>query len=411
MKHRLTLFALCAGLWSAAASADPISILFVGNSYTFGRVDPVMSYNSANVRDLTYPMWQQNAANSNAFEPHPWGGVPGIFKQFTVQAGLDYQVSLSTRNAASLRGHFLNSNPDGWDLRGNIASQSWDKVVLQENSDEPLPKQPGVSSNPDYFKAYTNLIENYIHQGSALSYRERDLIGGSNAACAAATGASTGTCGTLRTIGANPNASAATDVYLYQTWARPNLIDAPFTTVTDPVTGAVSFTNTPATSYYPSLEAMTADLKAGYAAAAAGAGSDGSGGIKGIAPVGEAFLRAVQEGVATRDMYAPDAAADGLVDLWFDDGTHASRWGSYLSALTLFGSVTGLDPQSLGAQEQAARDLGISQADALALQRVAAGQLGFAPLADPGTGVPEPHTAALVLAGLAALGWTRRRRS
>lgn len=39
MRHRLTLLALCAGCWSPAASADPISILFVGNRYTFGRVD------------------------------------------------------------------------------------------------------------------------------------------------------------------------------------------------------------------------------------------------------------------------------------------------------------------------------------------------------------------------------------
>jgi MYXO-CTERM domain-containing protein len=370
-----------------------------------------MSYNAAKVHDLTYPMWQQNANGSNAFEPHPWGGVAGIFKQFTVQAGLDYEVSLSTRNAASLRGHFLNTNPDGWDLRGNIASQEWDKVVLQENSDEPLHMQPGVNSNPAYFKAYADLIEDFIHQGTALTYRERDLIGGTNAACAAATGSSTGTCSLQRSIPANPNANADTDVYLYQTWARPNLFNAPFTTVTDPVTGAVSFTNTPATSYYASLEAMTAELKAGYEGAAANAGQDGSGGIKGIAPVGEAFLRAVQEGVATRDMYAPGAASDGLVDLWFDDGTHASRWGSYLSALTLFGTVTGLDPQTLGSKEVAAHDLGISSVDALALQRVAAAQLGFAPLADPDADVPESHIAALLLAGLAGLGWTRRRRA
>jgi len=39
--------------WSSAALADePIAVLFVGNSYTFGRVDPVMSYNAANVADL-----------------------------------------------------------------------------------------------------------------------------------------------------------------------------------------------------------------------------------------------------------------------------------------------------------------------------------------------------------------------
>src|SRR6185436_8373920 len=56
-------------------------VLFVGNSYTFGRVDPVMSYNAANVADLTYPMWLANPAGSNEDEPHPWGGIPGVFKK------------------------------------------------------------------------------------------------------------------------------------------------------------------------------------------------------------------------------------------------------------------------------------------------------------------------------------------
>ena len=47
--------------------------------------------------------------------------MPGIFKQLADQAGLDFDVSLSTRNAASLRGHFLNTANADWDLRGNIA--------------------------------------------------------------------------------------------------------------------------------------------------------------------------------------------------------------------------------------------------------------------------------------------------
>lgn len=401
-RHFLRALALPALLACAAAQADPISVLFVGNSYTFGRVDPVMSYNSANVRDLTAPMAAANGTGSNAFEPHPWGGVAGIFKQFTTQAGLDYQVALSTRNAASLRGHFLNSNPAGWDLRGNIASQTWNKVVLQEQSDEALPKQAGLASNPAYFNAYVNLIENYLHQGQALAYRERELIGGTNAACAAITGASTGTCGTLRNIEANPNAIADTQVYLYQTWARPNLVNAPFTTETDPVTGEVRFTDTPATSFYDSLQDMAGDLRDAYAGAAADAGQDGSGGIAAVAPVGDAFMLALAMGVASTNHYA----ADGLMDLWWDDGTHASKYGSYLSALTLFGTLTGRDPASLGLGEIAARDLGISGRDAQLLQRVASLQLGF----DPGNAVPEPASLALCLAAGAAALAVRRRR-
>lgn len=323
--------------------------------------------------------------------------MPGIFKQMTVQAGLNYEVALSTRNAATLRGHFLNTANANWDLRSNITSQRWDKVVLQEQSDEALPAMTvgGVSLGSNYasFEAYANLVENHVHLGNALSYRERDVVTGS-------------TNGTLRTIPANSNANLLSQVYLQQTWARPNLINAPGATTINPATGNASYSGAPATSFYADLETMTGDLGAAFARAASFAAADGSGGFAGVVPVGDAFLRAVNSGVATRDLYAADAVSDGLIDLWFNDGTHASVHGAYLSALTLFGSITGIDPQSLGASEVAAFDLGILPADVLRLQRVAALELGFA------AAVPEPATQAMLALGLLSLlGCTRRRRT
>ncbi len=313
-----------------------------------------------------------------------------------MQAGLDYDVSLSTRNAASLRGHFLNTNPAGWDLRGNIGSQTWDKVVLQEQSDEPLARRTNangiaLASNPEYFRFYADKIENFAHSTAPSgAIRDRDAFPGATAAerqaaCVAA-GISAGTCSNNRGSFANPNASADTELFLYQTWARPNLVDGAYVTTTND-DGSVTRSDTlsPGT-FFGSLEEMTAELVAGYQAAMDQADNDGSTGFAGIAPVGEAFMLAVQAGLATRDMWAADALSDGLIDLWFDDGTHASKYGSYLSALVLFGELTGLDPALFGAGEIAAHDLGISGRDARLLQLVASVQLGHA------AAIPTPGT-------------------
>ncbi len=413
--NRWTTLAL-AGLLPLAAHAAPVDVLFVGNSYTFGRVDPVMSYNAANVTDLTAPSRGGtfiDTRGSNGFEPHPWGGVPGIFKQLTVQAGLDYNVSLSTRNAASLRGHFLNSNPAGWDLRGNIGLQAWDQVVLQEQSDEPLARRTNahgvaLASNPEYFRFYADKIENFVHSSAPSgTIRDRDAFPGATsaarqAACEAA-GIASGTCSNNRGNFSNANADGGTELFLYQTWARPNLVDGAYATTTN-ADGSITRSSSLSTgTFFSSLEEMTGELVASYEAAMDQADNDGSAGFAAIAPVGEAFLRAVQSGIATRDMWAADAQSDGLIDLWFDDGTHASKYGSYLSALVLFGQLTGQDPAQFGGGEIAARDLGIDARSARLLQRVASDQLGFAP-------VPTPATAPLAILALACLAGPSLRR-
>ncbi|MDC8784829.1 SGNH/GDSL hydrolase family protein [Roseateles koreensis] len=373
---------------ASASNAKPVKVLFVGNSFTFGRVDPVLSYNAAQVHDLTaaFNALDPRGTNSHpagtpgegSFEPHPWGGVPGVFKKMTEQAGLNYEVSLSTRNALPLRGHFLNTPGAAWNLRGNVASQAWQKVVLQELSDGTLPEGKGKSAHPQMFNVYADLLERFIHQGQALQSTEAQWFGGM-ASCQVA-GLSADTCERVHVIAANPHASAQTQVYLVQTWARPDMVEAHVPTHPDRASpdGAPLPRQGQALTprYYANLAEMSRDLRV-----AADAKVAGNLGFAGVVPVGDAFQRAVDTGVAqgrgffaSSDATTATATAAGL-DLWWLDRIHASKFGSYLSALTLFGRLTGLNPLSLGASETAARDLGITPAQAQALQEVAAAQL------------------------------------
>jgi len=423
MKKVLTLL-LVALTVGAAQAAPAISILFVGNSYTFGRVDPVMSYNAANVHDLTAAFNAINPSGTNSypvgtvgqgsFEQHPWGGVPGVFKRMTDEAHLNYDVSLSTRNAASLRGQFLDTANADWKLRENVASQTWDKVVLQEQSDAALPAGKGKNANLAAFKTYADQFEKFIHTGTVagttvgntVTFTETQLYG-SLAACTA-TGLSATSCNTSRSIAKNANFNANTQIYLEQSWARPDMVEAHKITTPDKTTanGApivdTSATGGDATLYYTSLAGMTGDLHNSFYGEAASNSR-----FAGVVPVGDAFQRAVNDGVARGSGFYDSngiytETADGLLNLWWLDRTHASVYGSYLSALTLFGSITGLDPQSLGYNEIAARELGINQRDAYLLQQVAAQQLGFAK-------IPEPGSLWLACVGLGLVGYMRRR--
>ena len=88
-------------------AADSGSILFVGNSFTFGSGSAVRYYRSNTVTDL----------NNEGI-----GGVPALFKAFTVQAGLKFDVSLETRDGAGLDFHLQNK-------KAEISSRPWDIVV------------------------------------------------------------------------------------------------------------------------------------------------------------------------------------------------------------------------------------------------------------------------------------------
>jgi hypothetical protein len=270
-----------------APNAFAASILFVGNSFTFAAGTPIMNYKANTVTDL----------NRNGT-----GGVPALFKSFTVQAGLDYDVFLETNPGVGIDWHLDHA-------LGKIGQRRWDTVVLQSYStlDSEHPGDPAMLI--DSVKRMAEFVKNN-----------------------------------------NP----AVDVRLMATWSRADQTYEP--------TGHW---------YGKPIEAMANDVRAAYDKAAAGSAI-----VKGVIPVGEAWGRAMQAGFADVNPY--DGIDAGKVNLWNSDNYHASIYGYYLEALTIFGSITGRDPRSLGQDECAAVDLGISPEHAGALQKIAFDQLSAA---------------------------------
>jgi hypothetical protein len=119
--RRLALLPLLLFSLLAAGAARAESILFVGNSFTYGAGSPVWKYRSETVTDL-------NAEGV--------GGVPALFKAFAEQAGLDYQVSLETAGGTDIAFHLR-------ERRARI-DRAWDHVVLQSYStlDKDRPGDP-----------------------------------------------------------------------------------------------------------------------------------------------------------------------------------------------------------------------------------------------------------------------------
>jgi hypothetical protein len=267
----------------AAASAAGTSVLFIGNSFLFGSGSAVRFYRADTVTDL----------NNEGI-----GGVPALFKSFTQQAGLEYDVALETRGGMGLDFHLANK-------RDAIASRSWDKIVMH---------------------GYSTLDADKPRDAAKLVATSKQMAE------------------FLRSK--NPNV----DIYLMSTWSRADQ--------TYPAKGA--WAGQP-------IEAMARDVRAAYDKAAAAAA------IKHVIPVGEAFTRAIQTGVADPNPY--DGIDAGKLDLWTYDQYHASTHGYYLEALVIFGTVTGRDPRSLGETECSAYELGLSRAQAKTLQQIAFDQL------------------------------------
>jgi hypothetical protein len=144
--------------------------------------------------------------------------------------------------------------------------------------------------------------------------------------------------------------NADVTVHLMATWPRADL------------------TYLPGGAWYGKpIEAMAGDVRSGYERATQAPG------IKELIPVGDAWVRAMHDGIADSNPY--DGIEAGKLDLWTYDGYHASVYGSYLEALMIFGSVTRLDPRVLGVGECSGFELGLSSAQVGALEQVAYDQL------------------------------------
>jgi hypothetical protein len=125
--HRSLWGAQCAlmlALLIAAGNSSAGSILFIGNSFTFAYGSPVRYYRADSVTDL----------NGDG-----QGGVPALFKSFTTQAGLSYDVYLETQPGVGIDWH-LDHKLDV------IGARPWDTVVMHGFStlDAKKPGDPGV---------------------------------------------------------------------------------------------------------------------------------------------------------------------------------------------------------------------------------------------------------------------------
>ena len=301
-KHASAVAAILLLAMTGPVVAAGKTVLFIGNSFLFGSGSAVRFYRAETVTDL----------NNEGI-----GGVPALFKSFTQQAGLDYEVSLETRGGSGLDFHL-------GEKLGVIGTRAWDIVVMHGFSllDAQKPRDPAK------LVATSKLMADFLR-------------------------------------GKNPSV----ELFLISTWARADNVY--------PAKGAWTG---------QTVDVMTRDVRAAYDQAAKNAA------VKGVIPVGESWLRAMQSGVADPNPY--DGLDAGKLNLWTYDSYHASTHGYYLQALVIFGTLTGHDPRSLGDGECSAYELGMSRAETRALQQVAFDQIaGSIKAPAPPDGTQKPAAA------------------
>jgi hypothetical protein len=108
MKPIMTTIATLILLLNSAFVSAETSVLFIGNSFTYGYGSATKYYRADSVTDL----------NNEGI-----GGVPALLKSFTEQTGLDYDVYLETRSGSAIDFHLENK-------LAIIGTQPWDQVVM-----------------------------------------------------------------------------------------------------------------------------------------------------------------------------------------------------------------------------------------------------------------------------------------
>ena len=358
-KYRVAPAAVCIGLFtmlgcSTSSNATPVltsapvvatkHILFVGDSFTHGRYLPVRTYNntpgtgglgstaaSESVVDENF-----NATDANRMESQneagPWGGIPGIFAELAMEAGLPYDVHIEAISGTTLTSNFSIEQK----LKDDVITRPiWDSVVLQEATFEPIP--PSLSGNPRSTPA--NFCSAVISIEQAVHL-----------------------------------AAPSARVYLYETGAPADTAYS----LSNPSGTMSAFSDS---AYLKALQQLTDAYHDAYLSAAK---KDTF--LAGVALTGDAWSRAWSQGVANPDPYGGSAPGKSLTFDYqpgSDPSTvsspvsagfhHPSIYGAYLNALVLFQTITGVDVSATfkDKTEQAAHDLKIPPDVAVLLQKVA----------------------------------------